>query len=534
MKKCIVLFIVIIEFSITNAQYYACDSIFEDEITDIAIDNNLLFYSTKKGYLKKYDLNLKQIISTTSTPNPITKIFINNDNYFFTTGNIISIVNKTSLDEYRIIDSKTISNFVVNNDNIYYGGKSGVLLKYNRSKNSTSELFNTKQKDKVYWITDIKFIRELNWLVVCAGDLYIYSIKENRIIKRIEDIHKNYFTCNFYNESVIASNYRKNEIIKINKNLTTEVFYNHFSYLLEFLDADNIAMSPNNQFIIYNKSKNKEEIIEKGKTALNFLNLNDSIIVNYGNKIVFYEKRLTPFIKPVILRNINFNVGKITFKDSIKARNGLQKVLNEYILLKDSIFLIRIFGHTDGDNEKLYALSIKRANKIKNELVAQGIPANSISTTGYGGKKPITNKVNERWKNRRVEFMFISNNEILSYKARILAHVHNKKLIIINNKDRIVIDKKLDIIIIKSEHNLVFFKLNLWIINKHNNITYSELDNTEITTLRETNLRLKPNFDANVVLFKSKKGAKYELEDISQDKENNIWYKFSLYGYYEK
>lgn len=534
MKKCIILFIVIFEFSITNAQYYACDSIPEDEITDIAINDNMLFYSTKNGYLKKYDLNLKQVTSTTSTPNPITKIFINDDNYYFTTGNILSIVNKTSSDEYRLIDSKSISNFIVIDNIVYYGGKSGVLFKYNSITNITSELFMAKQQDKVYWITDIKFISDLNWLVVCAGDLYIYSIKENRLIKKIEDIYKNYFTCNFYNDYVIASNYRENKIIKINKNLTTEVFYNHFSYLIKFLDKDNVVLSPNNKFIIYNKSKNEEEIIDIGKTALNIINLNDTLIVNYGNKIVFYKRRLNPFIKPIVIENINFNVGEITFIDSNKANIELQKILNEYLLLKDSVFLIRLYGHTDGDNEKLYELSINRANKIKDDLIIQGVPANMISTMGFGGKIPITNKANERWKNRRVEFKFISNKEILLYKDSSILHTHNKKLIIVNNNERIAINKELEITIIKTEENLVFFKLNLWIINKYNNTIYSELNNNEITTIRESNLRLEPTLDENMILFKSKKRAKYKLEDISQDKENNIWYKFSLYGYYEK
>ncbi|MBN1253494.1 MAG: hypothetical protein JXA16_15250, partial [Bacteroidales bacterium] len=105
---------------------------------------------------------------------------------------------------------------------------------------------------------------------------------------------------------------------------------------------------------------------------------------------------------------------------------------------------------------------------------------------------------------------------------------------IVNNNERIAINKELEITIIKTEENLVFFKLNLWIINKYNNTIYSELNNNEITTIRESNLRLEPTLDENMILFKSKKRAKYKLEDISQDKENNIWYKFSLYGYYEK
>lgn len=74
---------------------------------------------------------------------------------------------------------------------------------------------------------------------------------------------------------------------------------------------------------------------------------------------------------------------------------------------------ITLEGHTDFKGEEDYNqnLSIKRAERVKNSLIAAGISASRIKTTGYGELKPIANNTNPdgtdnpegRQKNRRVE-----------------------------------------------------------------------------------------------------------------------------------
>ncbi len=68
---------------------------------------------------------------------------------------------------------------------------------------------------------------------------------------------------------------------------------------------------------------------------------------------------------------------------------------------------IRISGHTDnaGDPGLNKALSLQRAGSIRKFLIEQGVPADNLRTSGWGGTKPIASNSTEegRIKNRRVE-----------------------------------------------------------------------------------------------------------------------------------
>lgn len=58
-------------------------------------------------------------------------------------------------------------------------------------------------------------------------------------------------------------------------------------------------------------------------------------------------------------------------------------------------------------------LSSKRAEIVMRELIKNGVPADRLSTAGFGSAKPIASNTSEanRAKNRRVEFyIFVSNN----------------------------------------------------------------------------------------------------------------------------
>lgn len=76
---------------------------------------------------------------------------------------------------------------------------------------------------------------------------------------------------------------------------------------------------------------------------------------------------------------------------------------------------IRVEGHTDSTGGEAYnqTLSERRAESIKNELVAQNIQAERIQTIGFGLTRPVaTNETPEgRQQNRRVQIFITPQGE---------------------------------------------------------------------------------------------------------------------------
>ena len=73
---------------------------------------------------------------------------------------------------------------------------------------------------------------------------------------------------------------------------------------------------------------------------------------------------------------------------------------------------VRLEGHTDsvGAKEANKMLSQNRANAIRATLVANGVDAKRLETTGWGEEKPIASNDTEegRAKNRRLEMAVLS------------------------------------------------------------------------------------------------------------------------------
>jgi OOP family OmpA-OmpF porin len=67
-----------------------------------------------------------------------------------------------------------------------------------------------------------------------------------------------------------------------------------------------------------------------------------------------------------------------------------------------------ITGHTDNVGSQKYnqALSLKRAQSVKNWLVEKGIASNRMRTVGRGLKEPVASNETDagRAENRRIEF----------------------------------------------------------------------------------------------------------------------------------
>lgn len=116
----------------------------------------------------------------------------------------------------------------------------------------------------------------------------------------------------------------------------------------------------------------------------------------------------TPNVIKLTMYDIKFVADKA---DILPEESGRLDVIVEALLkvAKDAHFLIE--GHTADVNrpDEQLELSIKRAERIAEELVKRGISVERIETTGYGSTKPVApNDTREnRAKNRRVEITII-------------------------------------------------------------------------------------------------------------------------------
>ena len=107
----------------------------------------------------------------------------------------------------------------------------------------------------------------------------------------------------------------------------------------------------------------------------------------------------------IITYAITFDTGKATIKpESTGEINRITKIMQE-----DPTIKFEVQGHCDntGSDAVNDPLSQKRADAIVTALVANGIPADRLSTVGKGAHEPIAdNSTDEgRAQNRRVEFV---------------------------------------------------------------------------------------------------------------------------------
>ncbi len=107
----------------------------------------------------------------------------------------------------------------------------------------------------------------------------------------------------------------------------------------------------------------------------------------------------------VTLPGIFFDPGKTSLKPG--AKSTLRKIAEQ--LKNGDEVRINVEGHTDstGTEEKNLALSERRAEAVRDYLVAAGVPGDRIMATGKGQSEPVaTNKTQAgRQQNRRVELI---------------------------------------------------------------------------------------------------------------------------------
>jgi len=107
--------------------------------------------------------------------------------------------------------------------------------------------------------------------------------------------------------------------------------------------------------------------------------------------------------KNFVFDHLNFQTASTQLTpESVGTVNDLAQVLKAYPKAQ-----VQLVGHTDstGTAETNQTLSLDRANAVKSLLVAQGVAADRISTTGSGQDRPVASNDTEegRARNRRLE-----------------------------------------------------------------------------------------------------------------------------------
>jgi outer membrane protein OmpA-like peptidoglycan-associated protein/opacity protein-like surface antigen len=108
--------------------------------------------------------------------------------------------------------------------------------------------------------------------------------------------------------------------------------------------------------------------------------------------------------KKLVLEGVEFETGKAEIKP--ESEQTLNKVLNTFQDFPE--LKVEVSGHTDnvGQRGKNTALSLARAQSVKEWLVTRGIAADRMTTKGYGPDRPIApnDTPENKQKNRRIEF----------------------------------------------------------------------------------------------------------------------------------
>lgn len=110
-----------------------------------------------------------------------------------------------------------------------------------------------------------------------------------------------------------------------------------------------------------------------------------------------------PIVTVINLQNVNFRI------NSAELRDTAEEILDEdtATLLNNPDVMIEVAGHTDSTGQASYNmdLSQRRANTVRDYLIANGVDADRIVAKGYGQEQPIADNgtAEGRTLNRRVE-----------------------------------------------------------------------------------------------------------------------------------
>jgi OmpA-OmpF porin, OOP family len=156
----------------------------------------------------------------------------------------------------------------------------------------------------------------------------------------------------------------------------------------------------------------KPESVKQGVASLKQMTLPSGKVLNVREGSFYYN--LADFLanptdtaapRSFVFENLNFEFGsaKLT-PESVPTLNDLVDILKAYPSVH-----VKLEGYTDnvGDAADNKKLSLARAEATKEIMVASGIGAQRITTTGYGDERPIASNDSEegKAKNRRLELV---------------------------------------------------------------------------------------------------------------------------------
>ena len=156
----------------------------------------------------------------------------------------------------------------------------------------------------------------------------------------------------------------------------------------------------------------KPESVKQGLASLKQMTLPSGKVLNVREGSFYYN--LADFLanptdtaapRSFVFENLNFEFGsaKLT-PESVPTLNDLVDILKAYPSVH-----VKLEGYTDnvGDAADNKKLSLARAEATKEIMVASGIGAQRITTTGYGDERPIASNDSEegKAKNRRLELV---------------------------------------------------------------------------------------------------------------------------------
>jgi peptidoglycan-associated lipoprotein len=135
-------------------------------------------------------------------------------------------------------------------------------------------------------------------------------------------------------------------------------------------------------------------------------------IVGCPKKVVKQEPIAPPPLPPIeekeLIPTLKLNTIYFDF-DKSDIRPGDAEILkaNAQALKDNPTVNITIEGHCDqiGTAEYNMALGWRRANAAQAYLIKLSIDKARLGTISYGEERPVTDKVDEYWKNRRCEFV---------------------------------------------------------------------------------------------------------------------------------
>lgn len=112
-----------------------------------------------------------------------------------------------------------------------------------------------------------------------------------------------------------------------------------------------------------------------------------------------------PMKKKIVLRGVNFDFDKSNIRaDAVPILEQACKTLKE-----EPSIDVSCQGHTDSVGTDAYnqALSVRRANSVRNWLVKCGIPASRLTAKGFGESQPVASNdtAEGRAQNRRTELV---------------------------------------------------------------------------------------------------------------------------------